>query len=383
MPILSHIMLSLSLCKCSRFIDKLVKNGYNNTLTTLLCDLNLDTFSCNIIDIHELLYKTNYDISNELINKIGVETAITICDELCAPNIVNIIIRKEIMLDKLSEHQILNHHIYNQHIDIYGRGYRIIINNNFVAYNHSRASSINNAYDNGLYTPCIHLVNITNDVISQIMPCALHDIREISNTQLNTATSCKNVDTISGLLCDGTKQLPFAKNIKHVSISQLNCNYVNLQQFTQLRELDINFGRFVDCVQLPPSLNILHVCDSDTNLGDWAIKMCTRLKELNACSNSHITTCAPFAQHLVKLHARESCGINDNGLRMCYRLKVLNATNNPKITTCIPFAKTLRILSAKGDCGIDDNGLRMCHRLKVLDATNNSQITIRLPRAKN
>ena len=116
----------------SRFIRILVTNGYNGTLTTLLCDLNLDKFACDTADIIDLLrgMHNGIGISNDLVNKIGVENAIIICDELCAPRVIDKIIEKEIMLNTLLEHQLINYpdppFRRKDYIDIYGRGYRVI-----------------------------------------------------------------------------------------------------------------------------------------------------------------------------------------------------------------------------------------------------------------
>jgi len=106
--------MSLSvLCVYSQFIDVLVKNCYDDTLTALLRDLNLD-ITCSTNDIIALLNIINND-NNDIINKLGIAQAITICDELCAYRAVNIIIKKKIVLDKLSEHQIINHNDLQDH----------------------------------------------------------------------------------------------------------------------------------------------------------------------------------------------------------------------------------------------------------------------------
>jgi len=369
----------VSLCKCSRFIDVLIKNGYDNTLTTLLHDLNLDEFPCDINNIIALLWGANNRISDELINKIGIENAITICDELCVSRATNAIIEKKIMLNKLLEHQIINHNIVQDYISIYNRGYRIIIGNDHVNYNHHCESFINNAYNNGLYTHYVHIVN--NKInMTQIMQCALNDVRKIRNTRLETLASCKNVEIIDNLRCDGTEPLSFAKNIKKISIYKFNGNCVNLEQFTQLCELDTNGAKLLNLSQLPQTLRVL--CAHNTYLHDWVLSTCTRLKKLDVANNPYITTCAPFAQYIVKLRAIGSCGINDDGLRICHRLKILATSFNPKITMCKPFAKTLRKLIAWGNCGIDNNGLQMCYHLKILDARGNPKITIQLPITK-
>ena len=358
-----------SVCIYSRFIFALEHNGYAGTLSTLLRDLNLDKFACDISDIVTLLCANK--ISNELINKIGAETAIIICDELRAPYIVDAILEKPIMLNKLSEHQIINYRNQQNCINVCNCGYRIIVSDKGdVSYDHYSESLINNAYNNGLYTPHVYSYN---DNIIQITPLVLNDIRKISHTRLKKFASCKNIETIDRLVCDGTEPLPFAKNIKDISFAPSTDHCVNLKQFTQLRKLDTNWRNLSKHIQLPPTLNILH--GRNDAVSDWSIVMCVRLKILNVSNNSNITTCAPFAQSLVILNAYGSCGINDNGLQMCSRLKILNASNNPNITTCVPFAKTLKQLDAECDSGIGDNGLQMCHRITTLNSYDNPKIT--------
>jgi len=381
--------MSLSvLCVYSQFIDVLVKNCYDDTLTALLRDLNLD-ITCSTNDIIALLNIINND-NNDIINKLGIAQAITICDELCAYRAVNIIIKKKIVLDKLSEHQIINHNDLQDHINIYNRGYRIIVGNAIVCYREVDLSSINNAYNNGLYAPRVYMNGITNNNIGKILPCVLNDIREIHNTELKIVALCKNVELIDELYCDGTElPLPFAKNIKNITMWVFNTHCINLEQFTRLRKFD---GGKLSCdTQLPSTLNMIYA--KNLCLTNKEIATCVRLKKLIACGNPNITTCEPFAQHLVVLDVRNvyssrfgfalGSGICDKGLHMCNRLKILYASNNTRITSCEPFAKTLRKLDASNDCGINDIGLQMCHRLKILNASDNSQITTCKPFARS
>jgi len=370
----------LTLCSDSRFINILVKNGYDDTLSTLLRDLDINETTDNVTTL--IIYgKLKY---SNIYNKIGVEHAITICDELCARYNVNHIVQQNILLDKLLEHQIINSYI-NDEIVVYNNGYRIISEKNIrVTYRDEKllitnATLINNAHNNGLYAPYVHLdINLNFISNKNIMQCVLDDIRVIYRPSLNIAALCKNAEEIIQLTDYNSAMLPFAKNIKKISLSFLNTNYVqDLDQFTQLRELATN-GRMLQLgLQLPSTLNILNL--DDTYANNHNIKMCTRLKKLITYT-SNITSCDHFAAHLVILNAH---GIGDYGLRMCRRLKILYAYSNPKITTCNPFAKTLRKLDASDCCGINDIGLQMCCRLKILNASHNIRITTCAPFARS
>jgi len=359
----------LSPYRSSLFIRALLQNGYGDTLATLLHDMDLDKLTCDTDAVADLLINIS---DNNAIEKIGIENSIIICDELYVPKAVRHIINNRMKLNKLLEHQIINHCI-GSYIDQYNRGYKIIINStDVVRYSQRDAQSINNAYRNGLYAPCAYVSD--REICNDIMQCVFDDIRILIHSNFKNTVLCNNAQEILGLLDDGSKPLPFAKNIKNLTISQFNDNCINLGQFTELRKLCINDNQVLCSTQLPPTLDILYVY-SNANVCDSMIRTCIRLKELRANGNPNITTCAPFARHLVVLDANWKCGIDDDGLRTCNRLKILHAGGNPKITTCVPFAKTLRRLYAYNTCGITDDEIPTCKRLKTLHAAGNPKIS--------
>ena len=418
----------LTLCSDSRFINILVKNGYDDTLSTLLRDLDINETTDNVTTL--IIYgKLKY---SNIYNKIGVEHAITICDELCARYNVNHIVQQNILLDKLLEHQIINSYI-NDEIVVYNNGYRIISEKNIrVTYRDEKllitnATLINNAHNNGLYAPYVHLdINLNFISNKNIMQCVLDDIRVIYRPSLNIAALCKNAEEIIQLTDYNSAMLPFAKNIKKISLSFLNTNYVqDLDQFTQLRELATN-GRMLQLgLQLPSTLNILNLDDTYANnhnikmctrlkklitytsnitscdhfaahlvilnahgIGDYGLRLCTSITELYARHNYGITTCAPFAHSLRKLSIPFGSGIRNEGLRLCMSITDLNVSCNPRAISCDPFANTLRILDVSWrihrithgmvyykSCGTGDEELRLCRSLTYLDARDNRRIT--------
>jgi len=362
----------LSLRFESHFINVLVQNGYCDTLSALLRDINIPESADDVAE----LFLTQHQ-------KIDIDRAIIILDELSASSSITNIRNKLIPLNKLSDHQIINSgRVYNC-IDAYNRGYRIISPYAYGRYTASNsASSINNAYNNGLYASYAIFEDRHDDIAQHI----LDDVREAFGPLIKSITSCKNIEVMyvysyNYTNNDDTKLLLSAPNIHTLQISQ--CNELDnnaikkfLVQFTELRTLRVSAMDLSSVIQLPSTLRELSA--TSAKLNNYEIARCVRLKILNAYNNPNITTCEPFADTLKKLIAERS-GITDDGLKMCSRLKILDASDNSNITTCDPFAKTLKKLLARNKCGIADDGLTMCNRLKVLAANNNPNITTCVP----
>ena len=155
--------------KASRFIARLIDNGYNDTglavlLPVLLRDLEMNDASPD--DIMILLTTDVFTFLRTVSDKIGINRAISICDELCAPTKVNILLWCDVILPAISDNQIINHNInqsYTTLLRVYGQGYRVISNNvsqyriDSLEYQKSGkyVYTVNNAFDNGLYVPSI------------------------------------------------------------------------------------------------------------------------------------------------------------------------------------------------------------------------------------
>jgi len=358
-------MLLSPLCNISRFIGALVKNNYDGTLSTLLHDLEIDE---SPDDIAKLL--SGY--IPLIINKIGTERAITICDELCASFAINYMITNNVVLDKLSVNQVINYKYADDHINAYNHGYRLVSQSMHSLY--AKCTRINNAYDNGLYAPYVEF-----DLYIGAEQCVLDDIQKVIVSDVATLALCKNAEDVT-IFCDQCYDDDFvfpAQNIKILTITEnlRSGVLINkfLAQFINIHTLDIDRLPISSSVQLTSALRILRADFS--NLSDCGIIMCTYLKVLHASDNPYITTCNVFAKTLIRLDASKACGITDNGLLMCDRLKILDVHANKRVTTCEPFAKTLRQLDASNGCGIADAGLRLCNRLKILNADRNSKIT--------
>ena len=81
----------------------------------------------------------------------------------------------------------------------------------------------------------------------------------------------------------------------------------------------------------PPSLTTLDGYGV-RELSDTALKLCTNLRELNASYNNKITSCAPFARTLKKLHASFNHVIDDAFVQSCTNLEILNSFGSKTIT---------------------------------------------------
>jgi len=367
------VMSILSLCDASYFIDALVKNGYCDTLSSLLHNLDIPESAFDIVELLTTHRNTNID----------TERTIMICDELCVSRTINYTITHR-KLDRLSDQHIINWNDDEMdYIDTYNRGYKIIPQGYHPVY--ALNALINNAHNNGLYVPYIRLYNYSYNNIAQYV---LNDARKITVDCTSLLSVCKNAEEISIICYDkdkfDNKCLFPARNIKILTMkvaARYKLTNRFLKQFTQLHTLNISYVDINCFGELPPTLRVLRT--NGTFFNNNEIKPCVYLKVLCASDTQSIKTCDSFAKSLIKLDAYCMCGITDSELRMCNRLKILHAAHNKKITTCIPFARTLRQLDASGSSGINDDGLLTCNRLKILNAADNPKITTCAPFAKS
>jgi len=393
---------SSSLCDVSKFISACLQiDGNTVDLKVLLPSLGIHESSDDIIDLLLFAY---HDFANNFANKlhtIGIERALFICDELCAPIVVTKILNIGRRLDRIYEYAIINHtydpnHMYN----VYNKGYRpISYNELYIIFD---ATLFNIALSNDLYisnstlrTELYDLNAIDSNYLKDITDMHISDPGE-SDLHLDKIMHLTNVDKLRvthGILTDykvtvrnirdAYKQL--AKQLKCINITN-SYNIINDEHLAlciNLRELYMNNNTYIDkCArQFAGSLRSIYA--SRSSMCDDGLLLCANLKILNAFYNNHITTCAPFAKSLVMLNASGDCGISDDGLKLCTRLKILCCMCNKKITTCVPFAKTLRLLDASISCGIKDDGLKLCTKLTFLDASHNNKITTCAPFANS
>jgi len=379
---------SSPLCDVSKLISAYLRiNGGTIDLKVLLQSLNIHESPDDII---ELLTMT---VTRNSLNKLGIERALLICDELCAHSIVDNILNLCIRLNRICGYAIINHASNHPHdlrrvCKMYGNGYYPILcdEQNTI----SDAASLNIACSNGLYitnlmlrTELYDINNINSDYLKDITNIHISNMYFIKKldkiihlTNVNKLRiTCVNPLSYMVDIRDTHTQL--AKQLECINITNLYDTIDNehLKLCTNLKELYISNNRCIDkCApQFAESLRLIYAA-SDSSMCDDGLLLCTKLKILNAFNNPNIKTCAPFAHSLVMLDAGRYCGISDYGLRSCTRLKILCGKENYKITTCVPFARTLRVLDASGSCGIGDDGLELCTKLTYLNIGSNYKI---------
>jgi len=384
---------SSPLCDVSKLISAYLRiNGSTIDLKVLLPSLGIHE---SIDDIIELLTIT---VTHDSLNKLGIERALLICDELCAHSIVDNILNLNIRLDRIYEYAIINHasnHPFNfdRVCKMYGNGYYPILRNkqNII----SDATLLNIAFSNGLYISnsmlhmeLHHISAINNNYLKDITN--IHISGRYSITYLNKIIHLTNVNKLQ-ITCANPQSCiadirdtytQLAKQLKCIDITNSGdiIDNEHLKLCTNLKELYISNNRCINkCApQFAGSLRLIYAA-LNSSMCDDGLLLCTKLKILNAFNNPNIKTCAPFAHSLVMLNADNACGISDYELRSCTRLKILCCKDNTKITTCTPFAKTLRVLDASGSCGIRDDGLKLCTKLTYLNTSNNNKITTCAP----
>jgi len=343
----------------SKLVAKLTTiTAHTCDFATLLRDIDIHE---NITDIITLLTIDHVTDITPILSKIGIERALFICDELCAPAIVRKIIRKKIILNTVSQIHTINLNVANI-TNIYGaykRGYKIIPNIGVGGRFRNNPKTDNN------------YIALLNDMYVRNLRWVIHDvdrntieknIKEIRAIELyDTYVNARTIDMIS--ICTNVESL-YCESTDH--------EYATLMPYAD-----------------PSSFRNLHIMphlryiSANTILNNECLELCTNIYKLDASCNSYITTCDPFAHSLRVLDASYKCGICDIGLIRCTHLKNINVDDNCKITTCAPFAKTLKILSAECEkCGINDQGLLLCTNLKKLYCNYNCNITTCAPFAK-
>jgi len=376
-----------SFVQSSRLIARIVACGYDfdTPLSELLTHIGLYNSDTNINDIILLISTTDNNQHNTLI-RIGINNAITICDELCIPSVIRDIISIKIPNTVMSN-DIINHAITMNRtstmVSAYSRGYKLVTDDRH-AIEYLKISLLRNALLNNMH--------ITHFSFTRMYSNSRQKSLCKRDTVIQNAMS--DISIIS--LCDEYRDI-YRKTAKNngCDISDVDdAEYDSvipykseLKLFTNLKKLyaknNVNLPEYAS-----PYLNSLievHIpCESRyinheltlCNNRDIALSRCTHIRVLDASNNPIITTCRPFAASLRILYATKECSICDAGLAVCKKIKLLDACGNPRITTCVPFANSLVKLLAGGECGVGDKGLHLCDRLKFLSASGNPKITM-------
>jgi len=423
----------------SKFADNLVNFGYddNTDVLTLLADMGFAILPNNFINILTFSYETERRLASTFTtNCIGtmfettnIKKLITICDELCIKQLTNFLIRCRHLLHRTMDNHIINynHNYHTGHIiAAYNIGYTLLYNAEYVftCLDLASISVLKNCINNGMYIKNIYYGTYVEQQIDAIRITDIEKIdinfwyfqenRDKKNLiELNSKTirsiNLRIDDPPFAVICDIISLLPALEAIQicgstswcsaHViglDLEQLNFSIphairsvkitnnlldnITCKLFVNIRELYISNCHVSTKYIVPNAVKRLSI--DNTNINDNMIRACTKIKYLSIQKNNGITTCAPFANSLVKLYVDNNYGINDGALRLCTKLVVLSAANNPKITTCDPFANSLKILDASESCGICDGGLKLCFKLKRLDASFNPKITTCKPFAR-
>jgi len=377
-----------------KLIDRLIADGYSadGNLSRLLQNLDIHESPDDVIELLDA-YDYDYDIS-PIIKKLGIERALMICDELCAPEIVSRILLQNLPLTRVMENHIINSHEYyklHNMLHAFNNGYKIIPNYDInshiyctpitdTQYFNVNASIINNASNNGLFTRSMvaSIINGNDDILPHILDDIIYvncfSGSSYSNTILLT---CKNIESIAYIYGCDLKKSPSVKNIKSLRSQRITDDELKL--CTNLRRLYLCDNKNIfTCAPFSNTLRILDVSQSSNSsvgylIGDYGLSMCKKIKSLNVAYNARITTCEPFAHSLIILNASRS-GITDKGLVFCTRIKKLYANDNARITTCEPFANTLKYLEFNAYGGITNSGIAHCYKLKTLHIGSNTKI---------
>jgi len=381
----------------SKFIDKLVENGYVFTnLSPLLHSICIHEFHD---DIEILLTTTNEYIVIDALRRICIDNALFICDELCAVHALYRIIENVPKNDNVSNIQIINVAEiinYDKLIAACNNGYRIIESDTHAARycnsSHISVQQINNACANGSYmqniiiltTPDIH--NFAKNIYSEILRITISKMsfctRDADMLQLfeniDTLSTIINFDVRIGVICCGYYEgYTFPKKINTLTTNWMGDMWLN--SFRNLRSLNVSNNPFINtCIPFAKSLKIVNANGWQCKLSDIGLKLCTKIKSLSVCDNERITTCEPFPNIKIVI-ADSNSGMCDSGLSYCKKLRSLSISNNKKVTTCAPFARTLKILCASFNDRMGDSGITLCTNLIHLNADGNRCITSCVP----
>jgi len=375
----------------SRLIARIIACGYDPAtplLELLTCiglynpvtdtNTNIDT---NIDDITSLITNT-HDMRDTLI-RIGINNAITICDELCIPSVIRAILSTKIP-NTIMSNDIINHAMTITISSSYTRGYKLVLNDTHSILN-ANYTILHNALLNNIYATRFSFQIVDRDR-KHVSLCKRNTMIQNAMTDISIISLC---NAYRDIYCETAKD---DGECIIADLDDLNYDPVipyesELKLFTNLKKLyaknNVNLPNYASpCLN---SLEEVHIpCNyfyidhqlTRCNNRDVALSLCTYIRVLDASNNPIITTCQPFAASLRILYASRRCRICDAGLALCKNIKLLDAYGNPRITTCDPFAKSLVKLLAGGQCGVGDKGMHLCDRLKNLNASGNTKITM-------
>jgi len=364
------------------------------------------------------------DSYDDIVREIGICDALTIFDKLAMTDVVNRIIRSDILPDtravtKINTHVatsiVINHTlVQNEIIRAYANGLAPLPSNTIYVpstlkwcYTDTDIKKCDIYMQNLLYAianglcvrrlkPCdfTHYV-ICNDIRYDLLqlpekpdvPPTIWDLIfgvvlpktfGMTNNILKSCLFIENLD--ASYNSNITTCAPFANTLRVLDASNSGICDAGLKLCRSINTLNAsNNLRITTCAPFAESLRILYasttrVAGCPCGIDDDGLKMCKNITKLYMDHNIGITTCKPFAESLRVLSIR-SVKMRDSGISMCHNIEELYACNNQYITTCAPFAKTLHTLFASGKCGINDNGLQLCTSITTLDVRSNYKIT--------
>jgi len=431
--------------RISKFIDKLIRCGYNgNTdLEILLADMGYTDLPGNFANIltsarayeHDIMPQLVGDsyfvrtVGNTITTTTNIKNLITICDELCITSLTNFIIWLNKPLPRTIDNHIINYDDRQcSAIYAYNMGYKVLHGAKYTCTSNQTALMhvLPNSIQNGLYIKDMSCRIITKHLVESLPITDIEKIdidfwhglrndliklnyKTIKGMELRISAetsfdngSCSAIRDIISLLPSlnffeingGDNLIKYPRyhksqistnvcrhTIKSLSFVFYAPNGIMNELFGKIRELSLSYCIVNQNDIIPDTVKRLNIID--TKIDDAAIGACTKIKYLNIMGTNSITTCAPFAKTLKHLVLLHTTTMGDAGLALCTNLKILYAMNNHSITTCTPFANSLVVLHADYNCGVGDDGLKMCSRLMTLHAYNNSKIRTCAPFARS
>jgi len=257
----------------SKLIDKLAENGYAFTnLPTLLNSIGIHK---SHEDIKRILTTTNDIKFIDATCNMGIENAVSVCDELCETRAVDLIIDNEPRLRNVATIQIINASLinnYNELITACNNGYRII-GPATCPYNSGQPlliQQINNACANGL---CMQEITISasclsygfaSNIYSEVTRIKMYDVNFTTHV-VNMLESFENIDTLSMVInLDNFKEIyaaydykcTFTKKVKTLTTNWMA--YAWLDSFQNLRSLDVSNNAYITtCDAFAESLRVV------------------------------------------------------------------------------------------------------------------------------
>ena len=393
--------------KISKFVDRLIKNGYD--LTTEFCDLLLDLgFSCSKNDIKNpfrYLFNIHYINASENINMINTinntnaENILCMCDELCINDYIIYIFRKKIRLDRMMDSYIINYNEknYDPIVDLYLNGYRVIC-----AFDDSSIADLRiftndsmqiyrtiDGIKNGVYVKSLNMCYATIQnyntlaVTNRINKVNFPDIETLSFNDIRTFDDihifCSKIDTLNNVtdIRINTSYDMGSKNIRNI----ISAN-------AQLKKLSIICGDFKCGMDfLFYSCNTYHSLISlsviNCNIDHTVFDTCKKIKTLyikNMASRQINVIHLPDTITYLNV---DKADISNNMLVRCKRLRKLNINENYTISTFKPFEKSLRSVTLSKNTNIHDDDIALCTNIKILRVSHNYRITTCEPFAKS